>query len=88
MTTRSSMVGGYFKGLGQHVGSSWNGFWFAPTDVLNLCVLRIAVGTVAILWQWSFAYDLAAWLGPNGLLSNALTRGVCAMKTATRLLTW
>lgn len=76
MTTRDSILGSYFNGLIHHVGSNWNRFWFAPSDALNLCILRIGVGTVALIWQWTFAYDLAAWLGPDGLLSDRLTRGV------------
>ena len=85
MTTRNSMISGYFKGLSQHVGSGWNRFWFAPGDALNLSVMRIAVGALALVWQWSFAYDLATWLGPNGLLSSDLTRGVLLDRTGFEL---
>ncbi len=81
MTTRDSMISGYLKGLSHYLGSNWNQFWFAPSDMLNLCVLRIAVGAVALVWQWTFAYDLVAWLGPSGLLSDDLTRGVLLDQT-------
>lgn len=81
MTTRDSRMSSYFSGLADHVGSNWNRFWFAPGDALNLCVLRVAVGAVALIWQWTFAYDLTTWLGPNGLLSDGLTRGVLLDRT-------
>ena len=44
----------------------WNRFWFLPSDGLDLCVFRIAVGSLALVWQLSYTPDLIRWFGPHG----------------------
>jgi len=61
-------VSKYFQELTQRFGDGWNQFWFTPRDPFTLCVLRIAVGLVALYWQVTFAPDLIAFFGPDGLL--------------------
>ncbi len=67
-------VANYLRGLAAYVGEHWNRFWFEPTESRDLGVLRIAMGTLALLWQLSFTADLATWFGPTGWLDAALVR--------------
>jgi hypothetical protein len=58
---------------------AWEQFWFTPADPRPLAALRIFVGLAALLYLWSFSYDLARWFGPQGLLAqetvDVLARG-------------
>jgi hypothetical protein len=58
---------------------AWEQFWFTPADPRPLAALRIVVGLAALLYLWSFSYDLARWFGPQGLLAqetvDVLARG-------------
>ena len=49
-------------------GRAWERFWFAPADSRPLAVVRIGAGLLALAAWWSYADDLQAWFGPNGLL--------------------
>jgi len=61
----------YFSTLGERFGAGWNQFWFAPRDPYTLSVLRVLVGLVALYWQITYAPDLIAFFGPDGLLPVA-----------------
>lgn len=68
----------YLHELAQHAGEAWNRFWFQPSDGYDLCVLRIFVGGLALVWQLSYTPDLIRWFGPvgwfdAGVLSQWLT---------------
>jgi hypothetical protein len=67
-------IGQYFSGLANYVGSSWNRFWFLPSDVFGLCVQRIACGVLAIVWQLSFTPHLVTWFGTKGWFDAGLYR--------------
>ena len=58
---------------------AWEQFWFTPADPRPLAVLRIVVGLAAVVYLWSFSYDLVRWFGPHGLLPqetvNLVARG-------------
>ena len=56
----------YFRGLAAIAGSNWNRFWYQPSDGFDLCVLRIFVGSLALVWQLSYTPDLMRWFGPQG----------------------
>jgi len=60
------LLSDYLRGLTDYLGSAWNRFWFAPSDALDLSVLRIAVGLLLLVWQLSFTPDLLTWFGPDG----------------------
>lgn len=64
-------ISDYFNALVERFGAGWNQFWFAPRDPYSLCALRVLVGLVAVYWQVTFAPDLIAFFGPNGLLSSS-----------------
>ena len=50
----------YWEDLNRSIGQCWNRFWFTPTDPLPLCLLRIAVGLLALAYLVSFSGELVA----------------------------
>lgn len=50
------------------IAATWNRFWFAPADPRLLTLLRIGAAAVGLLLLWSYAADLLAWFGPEGVL--------------------
>lgn len=52
----------------------WTAFWFAPTDPATLALVRIAFGTLALLWTLSLAPDLGAFFSPAGLVGGSAPR--------------
>ena len=65
----------------EHLGRSWNRFWFTPTSALPCCVLRIFVGVLLLLYAASHTFDLLLWFGPNGLLPNETVRQVAGLES-------
>lgn len=59
---------------------SWEQFWFSPSDPQPLAVVRIVVGLAALIYLWSFSYELTRWFGSEGLLpqptNDIITRGI------------
>jgi hypothetical protein len=68
------VVGSYRNRLTEGIGSGWRRFWFTPSDPLPLCVLRIAVGLVALYYVASFTTDLNVWFADDGLLPAHVVR--------------
>ncbi len=64
----------YKSRLVDGIGGGWRRFWFTPSDPLPLCVLRIAVGLVALYYVASFTSDLATWFSADGLLPPNVVR--------------
>ena len=60
------------QSLPRSVGDTWNRFWFEPVDALPLAFLRVLAGTMAIVLWASYALDLEAWFGPQGIVSAEL----------------
>ena len=58
--------------LPRSVGDTWNRFWFEPVDALPLAFIRVLAGTMAIVLWASYALDLEAWFGPQGIVSAEL----------------
>jgi hypothetical protein len=50
------------------IGAAWHRFWFTPADGRPLALVRIGAGIVALAAWWSYAGDLRAWFGPEGVL--------------------
>lgn len=73
----------YLRDLSQHVTAGWNRFWFEPSDVYDLCVLRILTGALAVIWQVSYAFDLTRWFGADGWLASATMQRVLNRQTGT-----
>ncbi|MDG2384061.1 MAG: hypothetical protein P8N76_20480 [Pirellulaceae bacterium] len=71
----------YFGGLSGYVSGGWNRFWFEPSDVFDLCVLRVLVGAMALIWQVSFTADLTTWFAADGWLNDAVASGLLADTT-------
>lgn len=61
----------YLVELSQVAGAAWNRFWFTPSDVFPLAVLRVLTGLAALYFVLSHTADLIRWFGPNGLLPIA-----------------
>lgn len=53
---------------GETVGDIWTRFWFTPASLRPLAVVRILTGVLGLLLAWSYADDLLAWFGPDGLI--------------------
>lgn len=60
------LLSDYLRGLMDYVGRAWNHFWFAPSDGLDLSVMRIAVGLLLLAWQLSFTFVLMGWFSGEG----------------------
>jgi hypothetical protein len=43
-------------------GSAWMRFWFTPADPINLGVMRIATGLIALYVVFSYSFDLLSWV--------------------------
>jgi len=69
MTGMTEKRQSYWTELSQAVGCSWNRFWFTPSHPLLLCMLRIAVGLLALNYHLSFSKDLIRLFAADGLLS-------------------
>ena len=50
------------------VGETWMRFWFTPAPLRPLAVVRILTGILGLLLAWSYADDLLAWFGPDGMI--------------------
>ena len=66
----SKKVPTYWTELSQAVGCSWNRFWFTPSHPLLICLLRIAVGLLALSYHLSFSKDLTRLFAEGGFLSR------------------
>jgi hypothetical protein len=58
-------------GLIDAFGRGWNRFWFTPADPRPACVLRIAVGLMAMLHFAGLGLGLDRWYASDGLLPPA-----------------
>lgn len=63
-------TGNYFRTLTSRFGNGWNRFWFAPSDPMTLCVIRILTAAVALYLYLTYLPDLNRFFGPGGLLSR------------------
>jgi hypothetical protein len=52
------------------IGEVWTRFWFTPADPRPLALIRIATGCLALALWWSYAADLEAWFGNDGMLPS------------------
>lgn len=50
------------------LGAIWLQFWFAPRPVRPLAIVRILTAALGLLLAWSYAADLQAWFGPDGMI--------------------
>ena len=62
----------YFRQLSDGFSAGWNRFWFTPTDVAGVCVLRILSGLAAFYFLLSHTADLNRWFGAAGLLPSRI----------------
>jgi hypothetical protein len=51
-----------------HMGRAWDRFWFEPTSVATVAVVRIAFGLIAFGWTASLAPDLMNFFSRRGLI--------------------
>ena len=47
--------------------AAWRTFWFAPTDMTTLGLVRIAFGLVSIAWTFSLLQYLEDLFGPSAV---------------------
>ena len=53
----------------------WDRFWFAPASLATLAVVRIAFGTIMVLWGLAVAPDSLSFFSPHGVLPEHPTAG-------------
>ena len=70
--------------LGAAAARAWDRFWFTPTDAGRLAVVRVLAGCLGLLLAWSWAGDLVAWFGADGIISPDVL-GVWRSPTALSL---
>ena len=61
--------------LADAIGATWNRYWFTPADARPLAIVRILAGSLAFAIWLSYAADLEAWFGPDGIISRELLGG-------------
>lgn len=70
--------------LGTAAARTWDRFWFTPTDAGTLAVVRGLAGCLGLLLAWSWAGDLVAWFGADGMITPDVL-GVWRSPTALSL---
>jgi hypothetical protein len=50
------------------VAATWTRYWFTPADPRPLAVVRILTAALGLALLWSYAGDLQAWFGPQGVI--------------------
>lgn len=68
-----SSVSDYFSRLSTGLGEGWNRFWFQSADPKPLALLRIALGTISLLYALSFTSSLTTWFASDGVLPVSRT---------------
>lgn len=58
----------YFAELADHIGSSWNRFWFTPSPPHTLCLVRVLAGALTVYYVASFGPDVVQFFGPGGIV--------------------
>lgn len=51
--------------------ASWLAFWFTPADPRPLAIVRMLAAGLGLALLWSYAADLQAWFGPEGMIDPA-----------------
>ncbi len=64
----------YARQLANETAAGWHRFWFHPSPIGRLDILRFASGLAALSWQLSFTPDLSIWLNTNGYVSLETVR--------------
>lgn len=58
------------------LGDAWSRFWFTPAESRPLAVVRILTAALGLLLLWSYAGDLEAWFGPDGMVPRDVAAAV------------
>lgn len=66
----------YCSDLSTRFGQGWNRFWFTPSDVFVVCVLRIVAGAAALYYVASFTGELSTWFADGGLLPQETIQAI------------
>lgn len=64
------------EGLWTELAERWNAFWFTPSDPTPLGVVRLGAGIGLVLYLILITPDVAAWMGPTGLIPTDLYRQI------------
>ncbi|HTN75838.1 MAG TPA: hypothetical protein VL096_11350 [Pirellulaceae bacterium] len=68
----SALTTSHTPSLSSEFGSAWNRFWFTPSDPLPLCLLRMGVGAILLLYLGVLTPDLTIWYGAEGIVTPEL----------------
>ena len=53
------------------IAAGWLAFWFTPADPRPLAIVRMLAAGLGLALLWSYAADLQAWFGPEGMIDPA-----------------
>lgn len=70
-----NLVVDYFRRLTQAAVAGWNRFWFTPTDVATLALVRICAGMMLFYTHLVWTLELDAFLGARGYIPVAAAQG-------------
>lgn len=62
------MTGTTSSDVSTAAAATWTRFWFEPADPRPLAVVRILAAALGLALVWSYAGDLQAWFGPQGMI--------------------
>lgn len=66
-----NLVVDYFRELGRAALAGWNRFWFAPSDIATLALMRILVGTMLVYTHLVWMKELDTFVAVDGLIPRA-----------------
>lgn len=66
-----NMIVDYFRELGRAAVAGWNKFWFAPSDVATLALIRIFAGSMLVYTHLVWMKELETFVAVDGLIPRA-----------------
>ncbi|PHR97082.1 MAG: hypothetical protein COA78_28060 [Blastopirellula sp.] len=68
-----NMIRNYYQDLTQTVSKSWEAFWFVRVETKTVSLLRLLVGSIALIYALLFTIQLTDWYAADGILSSSFT---------------
>lgn len=66
-----NLIADYFRELGRAAVAGWNKFWFAPSDVATLALIRILAGSMLVYTHLVWMKELETFVAVDGLIPRA-----------------
>lgn len=78
----------YLRDGSSAVATTWNRFWFAPTDPTTLCLIRVLAGLMLFYTHAVWTLDLEAFFGEQSWLSREVIAQVNQNGYSWSVLSW